>query len=970
MASELSLAFQIEMFLDRNFDRTFKTVDNTLTQAAEKMKRLGEQSKNYSGLADMAGKCQVLAQKGQELQERLGSTQTRLEYVSRSLEQNRMQTAMLTSHYARMKEEANRLASSGQKNTTVYQRVTKRMEELKTRIKGSTDEGKRLSALQKELTSESSALQKQIESGNAALSDMGQKLTEAGVNTKDLAQEQARLTEQSQRAEQAGQRLASAQAKLADIRSKLSWNNIKTDIINSAKGLAVFQKPIAIDMDFEQAMAQVKAVTGITGEEFEKMRNQAMELGASTQFSATQAANTQEALARAGMKSGQVMAVIPSVLSMAAADGMDLAQAGSILADTLGGMGVEVEKLTAEEAKRYADVLANSSSLGNTNIAEIGEAMKIAAPIAGSQGITIEQLGGYLASMANKGLKGSNAGQAIVGGLNRLALNPKETSDALRTLGVATKTQTGQMRELPDIMKEINKAFKDRKFGDAEQLKYMDKIFGQNYGKSMMGFMAASASGDVDKNVRSNEVDARAGLGRAGEMAAVRNNTLKGDITALGSAWEGLNIQIGHALELPARYITQTLTEGISRITAFTREHETLCTWVVRIAAGFASMKVVSTVYKYGSLLVQLPFAKLSTLLAQAGVEAVAAGKNFSVLSTIFGAFTSPLSAVGNAFKSLWGIIAAHPFMALFVAIELIYHNWDTLKDLGVKCAEKLSEVWQKVKDWWEAWTLPDIFNPLIEKANAAFDYLAAPFIKLKDYIIDLFANFNPFNWELPSWLGGSKNMTPEQVKSRDTARHDRAVDAMNMAFGAPSLGGYAVGGIVRTHEIAHIAESGAEAVIPLTNRSRGLEVLHQAADILGVDITPIQGQGTSSVMNMLNGQSSIMNTIRSNTTQGTILHDLAGDYSVMNTLGGDAFTSHETLQEVRNFTDDLYSGRNYDSYNNLSRSYVDNRQPQINITVNASGQDNNESLANQIANAVREAWYELQERQERLAYA
>ena len=173
MASELSLAFQIEMFLDRNFDRTFKTVDNTLTQAAERMKRLGEQSKNYSGLADMAGKCQVLAQKGQELQERLGSTQTRLEYVSRALEQNRTQTAILASHYERMKEEANRLASSGQKNTTVYQRVTKRMEELKTRIKGSTDEGKRLSALQKELTSESSALQKQIESGNAALSDMG-----------------------------------------------------------------------------------------------------------------------------------------------------------------------------------------------------------------------------------------------------------------------------------------------------------------------------------------------------------------------------------------------------------------------------------------------------------------------------------------------------------------------------------------------------------------------------------------------------------------------------------------------------------------------------------------------------------------------------------------------------------------------------------------------------------------------------
>ena len=885
--------------------------------------------------------------------------------LSTDIANNKLQTASLQSRYDALHSAQQKLASSGKKNTETYRRVTERMTKLKSEIQSNEREGRRLESQQKKLETGAEKLQHGLDRDREALMNLRGALNNAGVDTGKLASEQDRLQKELAESTNAQERLQKAQSRYSELQNSLKWGNIKSDIISSAGLLMTMQKPLAIDMDFEQAMAQVKAVASPSQEDFTMLRNQAMELGASTQFSATQAASTQENLARGGFTPQQIRDAMPAVLDMAAAEGMDLAQAGDIITKSLGGMG-----LGADQSTRLANILANMSASSSTNIAELGEAMKVVAPIASQQGVTLEQVGAYLGAMANKGFVGSEAGNVIKSAFTSLSAPTTEALNELTKYGVARKTADGKLVELPEVMRQLMKGMEKKNLGSADQLEVFKKVFGKNYGGALIAFADAAIKGQPDQFTQSNKTEAQEGVGASRRMADVRNNTLKGDITALGSAWEGLNIQIGHALEAPARYITQTLTEGISRITAFTREHETLCTWVVRIAAGFASMKVVSTVYKYGSLLVQLPFAKLSTLSAQAGVEAIATGKNFSVLSTIFGAFTSPLSAVGNAFKSLWGIIAAHPFMALFVAIELIYHNWDTLRDLGVKCAEKLSEVWQKVKDWWETWSLPDIFNPLIEKANAAFDYLAAPFIKLKDYIIDLFANFNPFNWELPSWLGGSKNMTPEQVKSRDNTRHDRAVDAMNMAFGAPSLGGYAVGGIVRTHEIAHIAESGAEAVIPLTNRSRGLEVLHQAADILGVDITPIQDQRTSSVMNMLNGQSSIMNTIRSNTQEGTILHDMAGDYAIMNTLGGDAFTSHDTLQEVRNITDDLYSGRNYDSYNNLSRSYVDNRQPQINITVNASGQDNNESLANQIANAVREAWYELQERQERLAYA
>lgn len=782
---------------------------------------------------------------------------------------------------------------------------------------------------------------KTVQDQRRALGELGKSLREAGVNTSNFERSQKSLTEQLGRVKSAQDRLAAAQNKYSRITSALSWGNIKNDVLTSAASMSALKVPVQVDMQFEQGMANVRAVTGSSDEEFTMLRNQAMELGASTQFSATQAANTQEALARAGMQTNTVMSVLPSVLAMAAADGMDLASAGSILSDTLGGMGVNMETLTAQEAQRYADVLANSSSMGNTNITELGEAMKIAAPVAGSQGISIEQLGAYLAVMANKGLKGSVAGQAIVGGINRIALAPKETAAALEALDVRTKTENGQMVELPEIMRQINTAFERQNLGAADRLKYMDKIFGQNYGKSMMGFLEASASGQVDTLTQRNMTEARAGRGKAAEMAAVRNDTLQGDITALGSAWEGLMIQIGHALEPINRFITQTLTEGISKVTQFMTEHKTLCEWVVRIGAAFMAWKTISTVYRYGSLLVQLPFAKLGVWLAEGAAKATLAGEN--------------VSTVGILASKAWGLVAAHPFVAVGAAAvamgTLIYQNWDTIKETAQNCWASVQEyasvakeyvlgAWQMVSDWWNSWTLPDVFAALSDFAGGAIENIKGMFAGLGQWIMDKVGKLNPFNWEMPSWLGGGKSGT-NQVKNANAA-----------------LGGYlppeirnAEGGIYTRPIWTWAAEDGAEAIIPLTDKSRGIPLLMQAAQALGVM------------------PQSATNTTNANTTTSLNTLTQSPTYRVMDVMTSLTSGSTNTTASIVDAANTLLEGAITRSLNTEGGTSV-TTSPTINITVNAQGTTESEDLAEMIARRVREAWQELQERQERLAYA
>ena len=224
-------------------------------------------------------------------------------------------------------------AGKASKFDTLQKRITQNqaaMIAMRKAASQSTNEAERA-----KLTRQADSLQKTLDKDREALSRMRKELHESGIDTSKLTQEQSRLASQLEQSRNAQSRLTEASAKYNSIKSRLlDWGNIKSDVISSMAMLKVFQAPVTVSMNYEQAMSQVKAVANPNEEDYAKLREQSLELGRTTQFSAIQAANSQENLARAGFTVDKILAMMPEVLNVAASDGMELAQAADIVGST------------------------------------------------------------------------------------------------------------------------------------------------------------------------------------------------------------------------------------------------------------------------------------------------------------------------------------------------------------------------------------------------------------------------------------------------------------------------------------------------------------------------------------------------------------------------------------------------------------------------------------------------------------
>lgn len=594
------------------------------------------------------------------------------------------------------------------------------------------------------------AVQKQMKS----IADLGKSLREAGVDTSKLGSEQDRLRSSIDRVKAAQDKLNSARSRYAQLRERLDWGNIKNDVMMILGTYSALKAPIKLSADFESAMARVKAVAfsgeGADLSGFEAMKKQALQLGADTQFTAIQAAATQENLARAGMSAKNIMSALPAVLDMAAAEGMDLAQAGSIIAKGLGGMN-----LSGEYAVRLADVLAYTSANSNTNIAMLGEAFKVAAPIFASQGVSMEQLASYLGVLANKGYEGSEAGNAIAAAPLRLAKQNKETLVMLRDLGVAVQTRDGRLRELPDVMIALDQAMKARNYGEVKQLEVIETVFGKNYGKAMMAFMQASAAGDSERmqnGVQNNS------FGQAKKMANINLDTLNGQLQILGSAWDGLRTTIGDTFSPVVRQGAELLATVLSDLNNIMKEFPLASSGVVWAFTGLASYKAVSRILDIGKALIQLPGAWLEVRSAAATAQTAVEGT--AAATKIFGMNL-------NAALGWLGLIA-------LVSYE-IYTHWEDITAAAQRAGEAISSI-----------------------------------------------DTNKFS----------------QAKAGTLSRSDSDYGAavMSSTYMPPEIKPHAFGGIMTRPHIGMVAEAGPEAIIPLTDKTRGVPLVMRAAQILGLN--------------------------------------------------------------------------------------------------------------------------------------
>lgn len=280
--------------------------------------------------------------------------------------------------------------------------------------------------------------------------------------------------------------------------------------------------------DFEQSLATVRAVTNATEDQMASLRAEAARLGGTTRFSSSEAADAMVFLGQAGLKTSQILEVVPGVLSLAQAGGLDLANASDIAAKTLAGFGLEVSDMA-----RVVDVLAFAAGNASTDVQGIAEGMKYVAPVAKGFGLSLEQTSAALAVLSNAGLNGSMAGTGLRKVLTSMANPTKQAQAALARYGVtvdqinpSTVALTDAMQVLADKgvpITEIMTIFGDRGGPAAEVLKAM--------------------VGDL-KNF-TDAVDGAAGTGA--RMAGIMDDNLAGSTANLQSALESVIIAMGDA---------------------------------------------------------------------------------------------------------------------------------------------------------------------------------------------------------------------------------------------------------------------------------------------------------------------------------------------------------------------------------------------------------------------------------------
>ncbi len=345
---------------------------------------------------------------------------------------------------------------------------------------------------------------------------------------------------------------------------------IETDLDNSgvksglsklkgtvAKGVAalgigtMFKKSMDVGSSFESAMSEVKAISGASGKDFEKLTETAKEMGASTKFSATESAEALKYMSMAGWDTKQMVSGLAGVMDLAAASGESLGTVSDIVTDAMTAFGLE-----AKESTHFADVLAKASSSSNTNVGMMGETFKYVAPIAGAMKYSVEDTATAIGLMANAGIKGGEAGTALRSVLTRLVKPPKEAAEALDNLGISAKNSDGTMKPLREVLGDLREKFAG--LDDSQKAQYAASIAGQEGMSGLLAIVNAS-EGDFQKltNAIDNSKDA------AKKQADTMNNNLKGAMCELGSAAEAAGIEIYDGFKKP---LTKMVKEGAKKI--------------------------------------------------------------------------------------------------------------------------------------------------------------------------------------------------------------------------------------------------------------------------------------------------------------------------------------------------------------------------------------------------------------------
>ena len=546
----------------------------------------------------------------------------------------------------------------------------------------------------------------------------------------------------------AGNNMDETGKKTVSLGDIIKANLISSAIINGVKALANGLKTLAtaavgVGSDFESGMTLVAATMGITteeiaagSEEFDKLQKAAKEAGATTQFSATQAAEALNYMALAGYDADKSIETLPTVLNLAAAGGMDLATASDMVTDSMSALGD-----AAGTTEGFVDKMAKTSQKSNTNVQQLGEAILTVGGTAKNLAGGVVEMNTVLGIFADNGVKGAEGGTALRNVILSLTAPTDKAKKQMEALGLQVFDANENMRPLNETFNDLNGILGTMTQG--EQTEVLNSIFNKVDLKSVNALLANSGERFDELSGYISDCD-----GAAADMAATMNDNLQGKVTILKSGLEGLGIAAYEKFKTPLTNAVENITEVIGQLQTDLTDGS-LSGALEKIATGFGNMVEKAS---------EIVAAVLPTLLEGLGwiadngetIVSVLAGigagfvafKVASVINAVVAALTSFKAAATAGAAVQWLVnaaMAANPIMLVVTLVATLVAAIVGFIATNEDARAAIANVWGKIKNAIEVvvtaivkfftQTLPDSFAKVIEflanivaKIEAAFN--------------------------------------------------------------------------------------------------------------------------------------------------------------------------------------------------------------------------------------------------------
>ena len=484
---------------------------------------------------------------------------------------------------------------------------------------------------------------------------------------------------------------------------------------------------IELGQNFTSTMSEVSAISGATGEDFEKLEACAREYGATTVFSASNAAEALKYMSLAGWDADQSTSALGGVLNLAAASGMELGAASDMVTDYLSAFAME-----AGDAAYFADLLSYAQSHSNTTAEALGEAYKNCAANLNAAGQDVETVTSLLEGMANQGYKGSEAGTAMAAIMRDITNGMKDGAIKIGETSVAVMDAQGNFRDLTDILTEVEAATNG--MGDAERAVALSSTFTADSTKGLNLILNEGMD-----NIAGYEEELRGASGSAEEMANIMNDNLSGDVAAMNSAFEELGLKIYDALESKLRAGVQFITNGVIPAIEWLGGH------IPEVTIAVSGLGAVIAAMNWGTIsskiaMVKGALVKLAAALGGVSLPAIA--------------IIAVITAVALAFTNLWK--NNEEFRNKITAI------WDGIKtkfdEFGQGIVDRLNalgfefeDITEGMKAVWDGFC--EVLAPIFEGVFQQISNILNEALDILTGLFDIFAGIFTGDWDMV-WQG------------------------------------------------------------------------------------------------------------------------------------------------------------------------------------------------------------------------